>query len=83
MTTDVQQRPVHVLSRRDFIKHKAAAAAAAAAGVALPAAPALAQAPAGADGVRWDKGVCRFCGTGCGVRVGGKDGRLGATQGDP
>ena len=35
------------------------------------------------DGVRWDKGVCRYCGTGCGVLVGTKDGRIVATQGDP
>jgi nitrate reductase NapA len=27
--------------------------------------------------------VCRFCGTGCGVLVGTKDGRVVATQGDP
>ena len=33
--------------------------------------------------MRWDKGVCRFCGTGCGVLVGTKDGRVVATQGDP
>jgi nitrate reductase NapA len=33
--------------------------------------------------VRWDKGVCRYCGTGCGVLVGTKDGRVVATQGDP
>jgi hypothetical protein len=35
------------------------------------------------DGIRWDKGVCRYCGTGCGVLVGVKDGRIVATQGDP
>jgi len=44
---------------------------------------ALAQAQGAADGVRWDKGVCRYCGTGCGVLVGVKDGRVVATQGDP
>jgi nitrate reductase NapA len=33
--------------------------------------------------VRWDKGACRYCGTGCGVLVGVKDGRIVATQGDP
>jgi DNA-binding IclR family transcriptional regulator len=37
----------------------------------------------GFGGVRWDKGACRFCGTGCGVLVGVKDGRVVATQGDP
>ena len=69
------------MTRRDFIKANAAAAAAAAAGISLPAA-AQAQAQ-GADGLRWDKGVCRYCGTGCGVLVGVKDGRVVATQGDP
>ena len=29
------------------------------------------------------KGVCRFCGTGCGLSVGVKDGRVVATKGDP
>ena len=69
------------LTRREFIKANAAAAAATAAGITLPmSGAALAQ---GADGVRWDKGVCRYCGTGCGVLVGVKDGRIVATQGDP
>ncbi|MBA3904206.1 MAG: periplasmic nitrate reductase subunit alpha [Rhodocyclaceae bacterium] len=68
------------LTRREFIKANAAAAAATAAGITLTAPEALAQAP---DGVRWDKGVCRYCGTGCGVLVGVKDGRVVATQGDP
>jgi len=33
--------------------------------------------------IRWDKGVCRFCGTGCSVLIGTKNGRVVATQGDP
>jgi nitrate reductase NapA len=70
------------LTRREFIKAQAAAAAAAAAGAALPEA-ALAAAKGKDDGIRWDKGVCRYCGTGCGVLVGVKDGRVVATQGDP
>ncbi len=70
------------LNRRDFIKANAAAAAATAAGMTLPGGnQALAQ--AGGEGIRWDKGVCRYCGTGCGVLVGVKDGRVVATQGDP
>jgi len=69
------------LTRREFIKANAAAAAATVAGIALPVSKgALAQ---GADGIRWDKGVCRYCGTGCGVLIGVKDGRIVATQGDP
>ena len=44
------------LTRRDFIKSNAVAAAASVAGISLPAAAA----PQGRDdGVRWDKGVCR------------------------
>jgi nitrate reductase NapA len=69
------------LIRRDFIKTNAVAAAAATAGMTIPGAV-VAQARGG-DGVRWDKGVCRYCGTGCGVLVGTKDGKVVATQGDP
>ncbi len=68
------------LNRRDFIKANALAAAAAAAGITLPGANALAQAP---TDLRWDKAPCRFCGTGCSILVGCKDGRVVATQGDP
>jgi len=68
------------LSRRDFIKANAAAAAATAAGITLPG---VTGAQAADDGIRWDKGACRFCGTGCGVLLGVKDGRMVATQGDP
>jgi len=70
------------LTRREFIKANAVMAAAGAAGMLVPAAAAIAQANV-KDGVRWDKGVCRYCGTGCGVLVGVKDGRVVATQGDP
>ncbi|MBK6637862.1 MAG: nitrate reductase catalytic subunit NapA [Rhodocyclaceae bacterium] len=72
---------VFKLTRREFIKSNAVAAAAATAGVAAPG-MVMAQAKDG-DGIRWDKGVCRYCGTGCGVLVGVKDGRIVATQGDP
>ncbi|HWS12432.1 MAG TPA: nitrate reductase catalytic subunit NapA [Rhodocyclaceae bacterium] len=69
------------LNRRDFIKANAAAAAATTAGITLSGPKAaLAQ---GSGDIRWDKGVCRYCGTGCGVMVGVKDGRVVATQGDP
>ncbi|MBT4167068.1 MAG: nitrate reductase catalytic subunit NapA [Rhodospirillaceae bacterium] len=69
------------MNRRDFVKTNAAAATAVAAGMTLPAT--LKEAKAADDGIRWDKGACRFCGTGCGVLVGTKDGRVVATQGDP
>ncbi len=59
------------LTRRDFIKSNAVAAAATVAGIGLPGAV-LAEQKGKDDGVRWDKGVCRYCGTGCGVLVGVK-----------
>ncbi|MFB2532984.1 nitrate reductase catalytic subunit NapA [Paracoccus sp. p3-h83] len=68
-------------SRRTFLKATAAASAAAAAGVPLIAGQAAAQ--VAAPDIRWDKAPCRFCGTGCSVLVGTKDGRVVATQGDP
>ncbi|WP_338316693.1 molybdopterin-dependent oxidoreductase, partial [Bradyrhizobium ottawaense] len=68
-------------TRRDALKAAAAVAAASTIGVTLPDA-AIAQ-PGKTDGIRWDKGVCRFCGTGCGVIVGTKNGKVVATQGDP
>jgi nitrate reductase NapA len=34
------------------------------------------------DGVKWDKAPCRFCGTGCHVQVGVKDGKVVAVAGD-
>ena len=67
-------------SRRALIKASAAAATASAAGITLPG---VATAQAGAPDIRWDKAACRFCGTGCSVLVGTKDGRVVATQGDP
>lgn len=74
------------ITRRTFIKANAAAATAAAAGISLTGTLTAGSAPVQAavsDGVKWDKGVCRFCGTGCGVLIGTKDDRIVATQGDP
>lgn len=68
-------------SRRAFLKATAAASTAAAAGLTLPLDAAAQQ--AGNAGIRWDKAPCRFCGTGCSVLVGTKEGRVVATQGDP
>ncbi len=69
------------LSRRNFIKTNAIAATAAAAGITIPGInTAMAK---GNNKIRWDKAPCRFCGTGCSVLVGTKDGRVVATQGDP
>ncbi|MBP2230224.1 nitrate reductase NapA [Azospirillum agricola] len=69
------------LSRRDYLKAQAAAAAAAAAGISLPASAAPLLTGEGAK-LNWSKAPCRFCGTGCGVMVGVKDGRVVATHGD-
>ncbi len=72
-------------TRREFIKTgvtAAAAAAAAAAGIVIPEA-AWAAAEDAEKGWRWDKGVCRFCGVGCGILVATKSGRVVAVKGDP
>ncbi len=67
-------------SRRSFLKATAAAATASAAGITLPE---TAAAQVRKSDIRWDKAACRFCGTGCSVLVGVKDGKVVATQGDP
>jgi len=70
-----------LLSRRDYLKAQAAAAAAAAAGVSLPASAGNLLTGEGAK-LTWSKAPCRFCGTGCSVMVGVKDGNVVATHGD-
>ena len=68
------------LSRRDFMKTNAAVAAATVAGMSIP----IKNVHAADDsGIKWDKAPCRYCGTGCSVLVGTRDGRVVATQGDP
>src|SRR3989344_5166332 len=79
--SSIQERPM--ASRRDLIRASAVGAAAAAAGLQLPVRPAGAAAPGATEGGEWRKAPCRFCGTGCGVAVGVKDGRVIATEGDP
>src|SRR3546814_13552130 len=67
--------------RREVLKLQAAAVAAAAAGIG----PAAAQPLSGGVGslqIAWSKAPCRFCGTGCGVMVGVRDGKVVATHGD-
>jgi len=70
------------LSRRDFLKSSAAASAAAAVGMAVPAEVNAASNEAQA-GWRWDKAACRFCGTGCGIMMATKNGKIVAVKGDP
>jgi nitrate reductase NapA len=67
------------MNRRDFVLDTARATALTSIG--MPLAADLAQA-ADPD-LAWHKAPCRFCGTGCGVIVGVKDGRVVAVQGDP
>jgi len=71
-----------ILSRRELLKAKAAAVAAMAAKVTLPVA--AQPLPGGIEDIelKWSKAPCRFCGTGCGVMVGVKEGRVVATHGD-
>ncbi len=70
------------ISRRNFLKSTAAATAAAAVGIAIPQ-EAEAAAAAGQKEWRWDKAACRFCGTGCGIMLATKEGRIVAVKGDP
>jgi len=70
------------LSRREMLKAQAAGVAALAANMSVPA---EAQPVAGGVDtlqITWSKAPCRFCGTGCGVMVGVKEGRVIATHGD-
>lgn len=71
------------LERREFLKASALAAAAAAISERVGGVAEGAESAPGRDGIRWDKAPCRFCGTGCHVRVGVKDGRVVAIQGEP
>src|SRR6266702_4128002 len=65
------------LTRRELLKAGFTTAVVGAAGLPLPV--------LGDDQKdwRWDKGVCRFCGTGCGIQVGTTAGRVVAVRGDP
>ncbi len=70
------------ISRRDFLKSSAAAAAASAVGITVPS-EVQAAAAKGEEGWRWDKAACRFCGTGCGIMLATKNGKIVAVKGDP
>ncbi|WP_456474455.1 molybdopterin oxidoreductase family protein [Candidatus Pyrohabitans sp.] len=65
------------MSRREFIKASAATAAMLAAGI-----PAQAMAAQGDGGISFGRAQCRFCGTGCTVLVGVRNGRVVAVKGD-
>ena len=70
------------INRRDLLKAHAAALAAMTAGIALPAAAQPVAGGVSALEIKWSKAPCRFCGTGCGVMVGVKEGKVVATHGD-
>ena len=70
------------MSRRDYIKAKAAAAAAAVIGITMPANASNVVTDAEQTRLKWSKAACRFCGTGCSVMVATKKGRVVATHGD-
>lgn len=69
------------MDRRDFIKNTALCAAAGAAGMSIPST--LQAAPTPDSKWTWDKSVCRFCGTGCGILIAKQDDRIVAVKGDP
>ncbi len=70
------------LKRREFLKAQAAATAAAAVGMGGTAAASNLVTDSAKSKLQWDKAPCRFCGTGCGVNVATRDGKVVATHGD-
>ncbi len=70
------------MDRRSFLKSAAAASAASAIGMTIPTDVEAAGTEAQKDW-RWDKAACRFCGTGCGIMLATKNGRIVAVKGDP
>ncbi|TKJ39145.1 periplasmic nitrate reductase subunit alpha [candidate division LCP-89 bacterium B3_LCP] len=70
------------VTRRNFLKVTAAASAASAVGMTVPQSV-LAVKDDVEKGWRWDKSVCRFCGTGCGIMIATKNDRIVAVKGDP
>ena len=69
------------LTRREFLKEGVLLSGVA--GAVLYVDPALAWAANPDQGMVWDKAPCRFCGTGCSVMVGVKEGKIAAVKGDP
>lgn len=70
------------LTRRDFLKQSVVVSSAAAT-VGLPVSE-LAHAATQSEEARWrwDRGVCRFCGVGCGIQIATEKGRIVATKAD-
>jgi nitrate reductase NapA len=70
------------LTRREFVKANAAAAAAATAGMSIPAGASNLITNSELTKLTWNKAPCRFCGVGCSVMVGTYDDKIVATHGD-
>ncbi|WP_133000624.1 periplasmic nitrate reductase subunit alpha [Luteimonas arsenica] len=68
-------------TRREFIRNSAIASAAVAAGLPVPGHVADAVVE-GDQQLKWSKAPCRYCGTGCGINVAVRGGRVVATHGD-
>jgi len=69
------------LSRREFIQRCACTAVIVSSGLHLNPFEAFAGDPQ--TDLLWDKAPCRFCGTGCSVLIGVRDGKIMAVKGDP
>lgn len=67
------------MQRRDFLKSAAVASAAITAGLSVPD---ITSAKNIENEWKWDKSVCRFCGTGCGIMVATKNNQIVAIKGD-
>jgi len=70
------------LSRREFVRNAVATATAAVAGLPGASFADLVDPLEKSLGWSWDRGVCRFCGVGCGIEIATKDGRIVAVRGD-
>ncbi|MDX2470533.1 MAG: nitrate reductase catalytic subunit NapA [SAR324 cluster bacterium] len=72
-------------TRRDFVKKSLAASAAVAAGVQLTPdlQAALTNSENGENGWQWERAACRFCGTGCTLKIATKNDKIVAVKGDP
>jgi nitrate reductase NapA len=69
------------MTRRELIKLSAAAFAASA--LNIPFARSAGASEEAVEVDKWIKGACRFCGTGCGIYIGVKNGRVIAIRGNP
>jgi nitrate reductase NapA len=70
------------VSRRDFLKQSAVISAAAMTTNLSVSETAEAVTKNVEAGWRWDRGVCRFCGVGCGIQIATHNGKIVATKAD-